>query len=267
MPTYRSITLSLVSQFDVLTLPEFAPPTHSNDPFSPTPTLVNTDQSLVSVYIPTYPNSQFWIAYSVTAPYPPNAIFYFKLFVNGTPILSWGCSEDDGFKGKTMFGIFETELQDGAKALEKRLLGFGPDEPKAAKMHKGSLSDVMEVRVFRSRGRTRIHPVTANFLETPFGVATISKAKSKDGGISLPRAGLLALNQPRRYYRYHLLDPLDKPFATFRYYHRTWDELERLGVISPSPSSDQSSLSINDDQDHNPAPPPGDTTSDTSDSS
>ena len=183
MPTYRSITVTLISQFDVLTLPEFAPPTHSTDPFSPTPTLIDTRQSLVSVYVPTYPNSQFWIAYSVAAPHPPNATFYFKLFVNGTAVLSWGCAKDDGFKGKTMFGIFETKLPDGSKALERRLLGFRPDDPKATKMHKGSLSDVMEIRVFRARGRTRINPLVSTFQDTPLGMETISKANVKDGGI------------------------------------------------------------------------------------
>ena len=38
---------------------------------------------------------------------------------------------------------------------------------------------------------------------------------------SLVHAGLLPTRAPQRYYKYALLDPLDQPFATFRYYYRS----------------------------------------------
>ena len=42
--------------------------------------------------------------------------------------------------------------------------------------------------------------------------------------LSLVNAGLVPVNHPRRFYKYALLDPLDQPFATFRYYYRSWSE-------------------------------------------
>lgn len=93
MPTYRSITTSLVSQFDILNLPEFSPPSIPSDPFANAPTLISPDHSLISIYVPIYPSSQFWLRYSISPPYPPRALFYFKLYVNGKCIVSWGCGE------------------------------------------------------------------------------------------------------------------------------------------------------------------------------
>lgn len=40
--------------------------------------------------------------------------------------------------------------------------------------------------------------------------------------LSMLNAGMLQDDQARRYYKYSLLDPLDQPFATFRWYYRTW---------------------------------------------
>ena len=54
-------------------------------------------------------------------------------------------------------------------------------------------------------------------------------------------SGILHKNHPQRFYRYDLLDPLDQPFSTFRYYYRTWEQLETLGVISRPPSVESSS--------------------------
>lgn len=102
MPTYRSLTISLISQFDILTIPEYAPPSIPPDPFTDSsniPTLVDPSTAIVSIYIPTYPCSQFWLSYSIAPPWPPGLLYYFKLFVNGTCLVSWGCGEEDGYKG------------------------------------------------------------------------------------------------------------------------------------------------------------------------
>ena len=102
MPTYRTLTLSLVSQFDILTIPEYAPPSIPPDPFtdvSTVPTLVNPSTFTVSVYIPTYPGSQFWLSYSIAPPWPHGMVYYFKLFVNGECLVNWGCGEEEGHKG------------------------------------------------------------------------------------------------------------------------------------------------------------------------
>ena len=161
MPTYRSITISLISQFDILTIPEYAPPTTPTDPFSNAPTLVNPDHSLVSVYIPTYPSSQFWISYSISPPYPPQLLYYFKLYLNGNLVVSWGCGEDDDYRGKTMFGLFKSAHISGLTketALQRRVLCFGADTATIHGNSMDSLDQVMEIKVFRSKGRKRIKP-------------------------------------------------------------------------------------------------------------
>ena len=161
MPTYRSITISLISQFDILTIPEFAPPTTPTDPFSNAPTLVNPDRSLVSVYIPTYPASQFWLSYSISPPRPPKSLYYFKLYLNGNCIVSWGCGEDDDYRGKTMFGLFKPRRTSGlakGATMERRVLCFCPDIGPIGYPASDNLSDVMEVKVFRSKARKRIQP-------------------------------------------------------------------------------------------------------------
>jgi hypothetical protein len=167
MPTYRSITLSLVSQLGILTIPEYPPPpTTSPDPFfaGNAPTLLNSDESLVSVYIPTYPCSRFWLAYSISPPYPPNAVYYFKLFINGRHVVSWGCGKADGYKGKTMFGLYDAgENRKGRSCIERRAFSFADDDIRKIGAGVSAEEDMMEVRVFRSKGRKRIRPEVVAF--------------------------------------------------------------------------------------------------------
>lgn len=161
MPTYRSITISLVSQFDIMTIPEYAPPSAPRKSSSTLPVLINPDLSVVSVYIPTYPSSQFWISYSISPPHPPKAIYYFKLFLHGSCVVSWGCGKEDGYKGRTMFAMFNSsETYMGNPLLERRALSFGTEAVSAAD------AKYMEIRVYRSKGRTRIEPQVQGFLES-----------------------------------------------------------------------------------------------------
>ena len=156
MPTYRSITLSLISQYDILVIPEFPPPSVPADPFSASPQLIDTARSIVSTYIPTYPSSQFWVAYSIAPPHPPNALYFFKLFINGAEVVSWGCGEEDEFKGKTMYTLSLTPTVIGKPVYERQAFCFG--KAGQQRQPKGAMDDVMEVRVFRSKGRKRIVP-------------------------------------------------------------------------------------------------------------
>ncbi|MCJ1468571.1 hypothetical protein MMC07_007200 [Pseudocyphellaria aurata] len=227
MPTYRSITISLVSQFDIMTIPEYAPPTAPKKSSSALPVLVNPDLSVVSVYIPTYPSSQFWISYSISPPHPPKALYYFKLFLHGSCVVSWGCGEEDGHKGRTMFAMFNSsEMHMGNPLLERRALSFGTEAVSVAD------ANYMEIRVYRSKERTRIEPQVQDFqgLSVP-GVKT-SVPPDDENGIHLTQAGLVPSDHPQRYYSYVLLDSLNRPFATFRYYYRSWEQLGALGVIS-----------------------------------
>ena len=234
--------MGLVSQFDILTIPEYAPPLHPNDPFAPSPTLIDDDQSVVSVYIPTYPSSQFWLSYIISPPYPPNALYYFKLFQNGACVVSWGCGKEDGYRGKTMFGLFDSEQSwFGENGIEKRAFCFAGENGGAGRMRSNNLGDVMEVKVYRSKGRRRTEPEMVQFGQSALSNTAGDEQQQNSGGrikydlpLKFPRyitdrgchsfanAGLLPYKHPRRYYNYALLDPLDQPFATFRWYYRTW---------------------------------------------
>ena len=134
MPNYRSITIAFRSQYDISMIPEFDPPdpeltnarSFSNTPYvSSAPKAVDGTTSTVSVYIPIYPSSQFWICYDISPPAPPAAHFLFKLFINGAHVVSWSCGQEDGRKGKTIFGLFESpENREGKKFVERRSLFF-----------------------------------------------------------------------------------------------------------------------------------------------
>lgn len=44
------------------------------------------------------------------------------------------------------------------------------------------------------------------------------------GTISLVNAGDLDEEHPQSFYQFALIDPLDTPFARFRYYYRPWGQ-------------------------------------------
>ena len=161
MPTYRSITVSLASQYDLFEVPEFNPPVAPKDPFTTIPTIVDTDHAVRSVYIPMYPASQFWVCYDISPPNPLKLLYYFKLYINGRHIVSWGCGANNDFRGKTMFGVFEsTQIHNGIPQVlfERRVLSFSPEAGSVQSNVLDSLNDVMEIKVFRSKGRKRIRP-------------------------------------------------------------------------------------------------------------
>ncbi|KAL8667318.1 MAG: hypothetical protein Q9202_000892 [Teloschistes flavicans] len=269
MPTYRNITINLVSQFDILNIPEYAPPATRSDPFSEAPALV--DKSLVSCYIPIYPLSRFWFSYSISAPHPPKALYFFKLFINGACVVSWGCGEENGFKGKTMYALFDSgELWMGEPTVDAIAFGFMSDTTNPNSTN-GMLGHAMEVRVYRARGRRRIKPDLEDARTVlgkqsqssrPSGSKLVPQAvKGGVGFTSMFNAGALFDDHPQRYYTYSLLDPLDQPFATFRWYYRTWAQLEALGITCaldgpPDSKSNQRSREGTDDKATKASPKP-----------
>lgn len=68
---------------------------------------------------------------------------------------------------------------------------------------------------------------------------------------SLVRAGRAGPEQPKRFYKFALIDPIDQPFATFRYYYRTWDQLRKLGLLKQDRDdpSEQDDLPVIEPQD------------------
>ncbi|KAI9796963.1 MAG: hypothetical protein M1833_005909 [Piccolia ochrophora] len=217
MVHYRSISLSLISQFDILSVPELAPPENISISDANTDDTNNEAASTVDVYIPTYPLSQFWLAYTVSPPHPPGVIYYFKLYLNDIHVVSWGTSRENGYSGKTMFGLFDGG-QDwtGEQCVERHVLCFGDGQQQARE-------DIIEVRVFRAKGRVRLAKSLIERVRSRVNKGKKSRKEyEKPTGIRLVNAGIIEHNHPQNYYKYALIDRLDQPFATFRFHCKTW---------------------------------------------
>ena len=162
--------MSLVSQYDLWDIPEYDPPAAPKDPFTTVPTLVDTDHAVRSVYIPMYSASQFWLCYDISPPNPPKLLYYFKLYINGRHIVSWGCGAENDFKGKTMFGLFDSgQVYENipVSLFERRVLCFSPEAGTVQSKVLDSLHDVIEIKVFRSKGRKRIRPEIEMYQSSP----------------------------------------------------------------------------------------------------
>lgn len=62
--------------------------------------------------------------------------------------------------------------------------------------------------------------------------------------VSMVNAGRADAKHPKRFYKVSLIDPTDKPFATFRYYYRTWDQLYELDLVEEEQSEEETDYSI-----------------------
>lgn len=164
MPTYRGISISLQSQYDALTIPEFPPPPPSSTPATPpkrrnafaytrSPASFSspTPPRIAVVYVPIYSGSQFWINYACpTTNDKETKFFYFKLFVKGRCLLSWGVGEEDRLSGRVTFAIYDGGLDAaGKRVLEKKSFFF---HNAATGQNRGGN---FEIRVFRSKARKR----------------------------------------------------------------------------------------------------------------
>lgn len=199
MPTHKGIKLSVVSQWELRVHPEFPHPESSQFTYrSPrlnnsatlsdlTPPSSSSDskadrllgrQSSVSVYIPSISGesssfdylicsdldlgARFWIRYDVKNAFAVETPwFYFKLFMNGRHIASWGTNTKRRPSGQIMKAIFEPgdrwvikkdHIVYKREGMEERPFFFNVEAEGASLAEDGGL---IEVRVFRARGRQR----------------------------------------------------------------------------------------------------------------
>ncbi|KAI4915254.1 hypothetical protein J4E85_010378 [Alternaria conjuncta] len=214
----RSIDVGLHSQFDIEKLPEYRPAPRGNSSFTPEP--VDEKTSTCSVYVPALPGSTFWIEYAVSPPVPEGHYFLFKLYINGAHVVSWSTGKDEEWQGKTMFGLFESPGDGGdRKKFEKRVLCFTTKDD----VNAFDETARVEIRVHRAHGRKRVERQAEEYKQT-------EHAKTETG-IGLVNAGPAGPQHPKRFYKFALIDPVDQPFATFRYYCRSWDQLRDLGLL------------------------------------
>lgn len=218
-----------------------------NDDLAAKHSLKSTSPS-EEVHVPIYPNSQFWLSYLVVPHMlqpahprraPPEGeakadkikYVYFKLILpsssttNSAPntdddkavnsgtntTISWGVGAKEGWKGKTMFGLFKGSDDEaawsgyrGRSRVDKRGFWFSGD---------GEKEGTFEVQVFRAKGRRRESRVFPELQK---------KREGKRGEVvNLVNTGKLKGHQPQRYYQYALLDAVDEPYVTFRYHLRS----------------------------------------------
>ncbi|KAJ9637168.1 hypothetical protein H2199_007454 [Coniosporium tulheliwenetii] len=151
------------------------------------------------------------------------AYYLFKLFVNSVHFVSWCVGEENKWKGTMMYGLFDLgEDQECTRRLERRNLCFG-----RSATEDDAVNDVeghFEIKVFRAKGRKRVPRQINEFDKSEIG-------RQMGGDIDLVKGGQ-ARHQPRRFYKFALLDPVDEPYATFRYLYRSWDQLRALGITN-----------------------------------
>ncbi len=154
MVKFRGIEVNVVSQFDIRKIPEFSP-RKSNDPFhNDGPTLRSDDNSVASCYVPIYPGSQIWLEYSIDAPHPPDAAYFFKMVHNGQFVTSWDCTAKHGYHGKMAYNLqyLGNDNITGLPLVKRQAFKFSPRDRKNV----GPFDDCIEVRVHRIEHRQRI---------------------------------------------------------------------------------------------------------------
>lgn len=175
MPAFRSIRFKLYSQFGAERIPELQPLPQehytSQGIIRTVPKLVDEASSTRSVYIPVLPGSVFWISYAVSPPVPDGHYFLFKLYINGTHIVSWSTGKEEEWKGWTMFGLYERpEDEEGKRRVEKRVLSFTAPFKQGQPWDdvKDPFADNMrmEIRVHRAHGRARIEREMGEYGKT-----------------------------------------------------------------------------------------------------
>ena len=254
MPTYRNITIQLHSDTtdgklettefwlskkqpkltESQVLLEIAPPTaarHSSDRCL-TPLLQDDVNACVSVYVPIHPKALFWLSYKIEPPPVDDTFYVFKLFVNKKEITTWCCDAENSFKGKTMFGLFDTNEPVEGGTLEKRVFRFGPADSRVVGNLSGDKEEdrLLEVRVCRANVKKRVDP-QRYISRVPRGT-----------DVDLVWAGYSKQMAPRRFFKFGLIDAVNRPYATFRFYYRSWEEIDKLGLHMGQVKSEGGSL-------------------------
>ncbi|KAK6849911.1 hypothetical protein PG995_013744 [Apiospora arundinis] len=240
MPIFRGIDVSVVASAEAKKLPEYPHPDSASVILTDgeDPTRQKKVKPRISVYIPSMPGEQFWLKYSVLRMPSPATHLYFKMFMNGRPITSWGLSmkpTKDGspeqpIKGTVVRALYEPEnhfqhrdLGSGARevGIETRYFHFMAGLDKRTAAEDGGL---IEVQVFRSKGRKRRAPKLPEFRD------------QDRYGIKSPSGGLVENPQDATFYDWLLVDPKDSPYATFCFHYRSLKHLVQLSLIPPSDS-------------------------------
>ncbi|KAK4242248.1 hypothetical protein C8A03DRAFT_29509 [Achaetomium macrosporum] len=225
MPHLRGIEVSLTTKPDNERVPEYPHPEGmsarllGNPVDSPTRQAIHrkTDAT-VSVYIPSIPGTQFAINYSInTVPPVPCKYVFFRLYMNGRSIASWGIDPNVRPQGKVAMSLWAPSgMYYDEVGFEGRNFVFLPGQDHKSVAEDGGL---IEIRAFQAKERRARPPRLEEF-------------RYQDNyGIAAPSIGLLDQPQDVCFYDWHLLDAKDSPFASFRLHYRSWKNLKELNLI------------------------------------
>jgi hypothetical protein len=114
--------------------------------------------------------ARFWLRYSIDKEAAKNSPwYYFKLFMNGRHIASWGTHSQTAPSGQVMRGLFEPSDKWNYKhegttyknmGTEMRPFFFAKEEEVRSAANDGGL---IEILVFRAKGRKRKMPEPVNW--------------------------------------------------------------------------------------------------------
>ncbi|RMZ92241.1 hypothetical protein DV736_g524, partial [Chaetothyriales sp. CBS 134916] len=230
MVKFRGIEISIISQFDIRSLPEF----RYRQTASPCGRQLDSVQSaIVSCYVPIYPGSQIWVEYGIDGPHPPNALYFFKILFNERVITSFGCGRENSYRGKMMYNLIaqgQDSLLGGIPIVRQALFFCSEIEDRP-----GRKEDIIEVRIHRVEHRKRIRQ-----LQDGEGGASTQWCPQET--LQLVDGGLLEHGFPRRRYKYQLVDAVDEPYATFKFFCRSHEYLRSHGVIDSLAGSHSGSV-------------------------
>ncbi|KAJ2902311.1 hypothetical protein MKZ38_000701 [Zalerion maritima] len=250
MPCFRGIELSIVGQAAAQRFPEFPHPDASSVrlgsigtgtvmPQGPSEMMSSfvsllggsdipyprKSKPTVSVYIPSQPGVQFWVKYSVDRPPPDHAHLYFKMYINGRHITSWGINprvSPDGYVVRAFYEALPQSWEStnqkarGSVEVEGRYFRFAPGQEKTSIAEDGGL---IEFNVFRAKAKKR-RPLKVELYRD-----------QEEYGIAAPNGGVLENPEEANFYDWYISDPKDSPYTTFRFHYRSWTNLQKLNII------------------------------------
>ncbi|KAK4219213.1 hypothetical protein QBC37DRAFT_461735 [Rhypophila decipiens] len=222
MPSFRGIEISLITKPGDEPIPEYPHPDSSLARLvgdGSKDVCHQKSNPTISVYMPSVPGSAFAINYTIRQLNLAEAKYmFFKLYINGRGILSWGI---EPVLGKTRQVVRSIWAPGGHLAyqagLEERNFVFLPGQENKSAAEDGGL---IEIQAFRAKGRSAKAPKVEEFRHP------------QAYGIAVPSVGLLDKPEDARFFDYCLLDAKDSPYATFKLHYRSMNSLQQLNLVT-----------------------------------
>ncbi|RYP20066.1 hypothetical protein DL765_002992 [Monosporascus sp. GIB2] len=198
----------------------------------PTPKKVNPR---ISVYVPSPPGEQFWLRYAITQWPPPSKYIYFKIFMNGHRVSSWGINTTHNVTGRLSRALYKPghrwkdkygDIDTSQVGIEARYFNFMLGQDKKSVAEDGG---TVEVHVYRANARRPIAP-------------KLDEYRSQERyGIASPSGGLIDNPQDAIYHEYSLIDAKDCPYCNFCFHYRSMKHLQLLSLVPEGETSIYSS--------------------------